>query len=125
MSRLRARVYDRAIETGQCLVEEYPRSILNRGTGQVVESASDLSRAVQRALRRENASAQEIANPKADFERRYGCVDGYEDFRLFIMLLEDVNFMRLRGLRRLYERIPATACPVTYNFFQHDRTEAT
>lgn len=91
-------------------LESYGDKVLNDDSTEVWFQGEDLAAAVDRAAA--DGESPKDEHRRAYWHRKYGCIDGFEDYRTFLLILRDRLHLRTTALEDLYARIPGSHCQI-------------
>ena len=90
----------------------YGDTVLNNSTSEVWFPGDDLGAAFERALRDSPENAAKDVKRKQYFARKYGCIDGYEDYRTMVLTFRDRLRLNTTALEEVHEKIQDVHCPM-------------
>lgn len=91
-------------------------SVMNSKTTHVLYKPNELVPMIKNLMAHEPIHK---ANKELYFKRRYGCIDGLEEFRVLILILQDVLKLDMRELINMYANTQGAKCPVEHFKFYH------
>lgn len=93
-------------------LDSFGDTVLNGNSTEVWFQGEDIAAAVHQAAA-DDYPVSKIRHQESYWRRKYGCIDGFEDYRTLLLILRDRMHLDTAELESLYAKMPGSHCPIS------------